>query len=190
MVLLVLGILLWSGAHLFTAKGGATRAALIERLGRGAYRGLFSLVIVASLVLIVIGWRSTPPTALWNPPPGLRHLTLSLMPLAVILFLAARAPTDLKRVIRHPQLTGVKLWAVLHLLSNGEQRSVILFAGLLAWAVLEVIFINRRDGAWVKPAPQGALKTTISTVVALLVTVVLVWGHRWVAGVPLIAMGH
>src|SRR5690606_9302089 len=129
------------------------------------------------LVLIVLGWRATPPTALWSPPAGMRHATMTLMPFAVILFISARAPTDIKRFIRHPQLTGVKLWAVAHLLSNGETRSVILFGGLLAWAVLEVIFINRRDGAWVKPAPVGGLKTAISALIGLIATGVLVWAH-------------
>jgi len=150
MLLLILGVLLWSAAHLSKAAAPGVRAGLIERLGEGPYKGLFALTIVASLVLIVVGWRSTLPSALWHPPAAMRHVTMLLMPFAVILFVSARAPTDIKQFIRHPQLTGVKLWAVAHLLSNGELRSVVLFGGLLAWAVLEVIFINRRDGAWVK----------------------------------------
>lgn len=187
-MILILGVTLWATAHLFVVLGGQARAAWIARLGRGAYRGLFSLVIVAALVLMVIGWRAAPTTVLWHPPMGLRHLTLGLMPLAVILFLASRMPTDVKRVIRHPQLTAVKLWAVLHLLSNADVRSVILFGGMLAWAVAQVIVTNRRDGAWNRPAPQGALKTTISTGVALLVTALLAWGHPWFAGMPLMAL--
>ena len=68
-----------------------------------------------------------------------------------------------------------------------DVRSVILFGGMLAWAVAQVIVTNRRDGAWNRPAPQGALKTTISTGVALLVTALLAWGHPWFAGMPLMA---
>jgi hypothetical protein len=111
------------------------------------------------------------------------------MPFAVILFISARAPSDIKQIIRHPQLTSVKLWAVAHLLSNGETRAVILFSGMLAWAVLEVIFINRRDGAWTRPAPVGALKTTISAVIGLLVAVALMFGHRLFTGVPIVSAG-
>lgn len=188
-MLLALGVLLWSVTHLFTALGREARAALIARIGLYPYKGLYSLVLVGSIVLMVMGWKAMPPTALWNPPMELRYVTLALMPVAVILFFAARLPTDLRRILHHPQLTGVKLWAVLHLLSNGETRSILLFGGLLAWAVVEVIVINRRDGAWVRPAPYGAAKTAISTLVALLLTGALVAAHPWLAGVPAVSLG-
>ncbi len=188
-MLLVAGVLLWSITHLFVAVASERRARLVAQVGTGPYRALFSLVLVAALVLIVLGWRAWPPTSLWLPPPGMRHATMLLMPFAVILFLSARAPTDLKQFIRHPQLTGVKLWAVAHLLANGESRSIVLFGGLLAWAVLEVIFINRRDGAWVKPARVGLTKTLISAVVGLIVTAVLLVAHPWFAGMPVMSRG-
>lgn len=188
-MLLTLGVLLWAVTHLFVAVGAGARTGLVERIGLGPYKGLFSLTLIAALALIVVGWRAMPATSLWAPPPGMRHATLLLMPFAVILFLSARAPTDIKRLIRHPQLTGVKLWAFAHLLANGETRSMILFGGLLAWAVLEVIFINRRDGAWVKPAPVGLAKTSLSAVVGLVVTAVLLFAHPWFTGMPVIARG-
>lgn len=183
-MLLILGVLLWSLTHLFVAIGRDARDRLIAGIGLGPYKLLFSALIVLSVVLIVMGWKAMPPTSLWLPPPGMRHATMTLMPIAVILFLSARLPTDIKRVIRHPQLTGVKLWAVAHLLSNGETRSIILFGGLLAWAVIEVIVINRRDGARVKPAPVGALRTTTSALIGVLVTGVLIMAHPWFAGMP------
>lgn len=188
-MLLVFGILLWSVTHLFVAWGVQARGRLIGSLGLGPYKGLFALTLLIALALIVMGWRSMPATSLWLPPPGMRHATMSLMPIAVILFISARAPTDIKQYIRHPQLTGVKLWAVAHLLSNGETRSIILFGGLLAWAVLEVIFINRRDGAWKKPAPVGMTRTLISAAIGLVVTGALVFGHPWFAGLPVISRG-
>ncbi|SFF51041.1 NnrU protein [Fontimonas thermophila] len=189
MSLLVAGILLWSATHLFKALCADVRARLIARIGEWPYKGLFALLIVASLVLMVSGWKATLPTALWQPPAFLRHVTMLLVPIAVILFISARAPTDIKRFIRHPQLTGVKLWAVAHLLSNGEIRSVVLFGGLLAWAVLEVIAINRRDGAWVKPGPVGATKTLISALIGLALAAVLVYAHPWLSGMPLLPRG-
>lgn len=188
-MLLLLGVSLWAAAHLFVALGAGARQQLIGRLGAQPYRGLFSLVIVGSVVLIVLGWKAMPAESLYVAPAAMRHLTMLLMPLAVILFISARAPTDIKQIIRHPQLTGVKLWAVAHLFSNGETRSVILFAGLLAWAVVEVIVINRRDGAWKKPARVGAAKTTISAVIGLLLTAALMFGHPWFAGMPLFSRG-
>lgn len=186
-MILTLGVLLWIATHLFVAVGAQTRARLIEKIGRGPYMGLFSLVLVLALVLIVVGWRAMPPVSLYLPPAGMRHVTMLLMPIAVILFTSSRAPTDLRQYIRHPQLAGVKLWAVAHLLSNGETRSLILFGGMLAWGVLEVIFINRRDGAWVKPPRFGMAKTAVSLVIGLAVTALLVWAHPWFTGRPVIA---
>ena len=182
MTLLILGIFLWSATHLFVAMAPTQRASLVARLGEGPYKGLFSLALVIALVLIVVGWRSITPEVVYQPPVFLRHLTLLLTPLALILFLSAQMPTDIKQVLRHPQLTGLKLWAFAHLLTNGELRSLVLFGGLLAWAVLEVIFINRRDGAWQKPAPVGALKTTVSALVGLAVAVALMFAHPWFTG--------
>lgn len=187
--MLVLGILIWAVIHLFVALGVDARKQIIAKIGLGPYKGLFSLTLVLALVLIVMGWKAMPEGVLYSPPAGMRHLTMLLMPFAVILFMSARAPTDIKQFIRHPQLTGVKLWAVAHLLSNGETRSVILFAGMLAWAVMEVIFINRRDGAWKKPAPVGATKTLISAVIGVAVTVLLMLAHRLFTGMPIISAG-
>lgn len=189
MLLLVAGVLLWSAIHLFTALGRDARAGVVSRIGLNPYKGLYSVALVLALVLIVMGWRSTPPTSVWLPPEGMRHLTITLMPIAVILFISARAPTDIKQFLRHPQLTGVKLWAVLHLLSNGEQRSIVLFGGLLAWAVLEVIFINKRDGARVKPPRVGMGKTLVSALIGLAVAAVLIFVHPWIAGRPVLTMG-
>ncbi len=186
MLLLVAGVLLWSATHLMVSVAPDVRAGLIAKMGLNPYKGLFSLTLVAALIMIVIGWKSSPVTAAWLPPIGMRHLTMLLVPIAVILFISARAPTDIRQLIRHPQLTGVKLWAVAHLLSNGEWRSLILFGGLLAWAVLEVIFINRRQGERIKPPKAGATKTMLTVVAGIAIAAVLMMAHPWLAGVPVI----
>lgn len=185
MIILVAGVLLWSLTHLMISAAPDLRAGLIARIGMVPYKILFSLTLVGALVLMVVGWKASPVTAAWLPPAGMRHATMLLVPIAVILFISARAPTDIKRLIRHPQLTGVKLWAVAHLLSNGEWRSLILFGGLLAWAVLEVIFINRREGERSLPPPQGMAKTLLSAVIGLAIAVGLVFAHPWLSGMPL-----
>ncbi len=187
--MLVLGILIWAVTHLFVALGADARKQVIARIGLNPYKGLFSLALVLALVLIVMGWKAMPEGVLYVPPADMRYLTMLLMPFAVILFISARAPTDIKQIIRHPQLTGVKLWAVAHLLSNGETRAVILFTGMLAWAVMEVIFINRRDGAWTKPAPVGTTKTVLSAAIGVVVTLLLMLSHRLFTGMPIISAG-
>ncbi len=186
-MLLIAGLLLWSGAHLGAAARAPLRGRLIDRIGIGPYKGIFSLVILLSIGLMVSGWQSMSPAPLYQPPHFLRHVTMLLMVFAVILFIGARFPSNIRHWLRHPQLTGVKTWALAHLLSNGEPRSLLLFGGLLAWAVLSVIVINRREGAWKRPAPAGFGATALHVGVGIALTAALVFAHPWIAGVPLVS---
>lgn len=183
--LLISGVLLWSLAHLGAAARADLRGRLIGRIGLGPYKGLFSLVILSALVLIISGWQSMSAAPLYQPPHMLRHVTMLLMVFAVILFIGARFPSNFRHWMRHPQLIGMKTWAFAHLLSNGELRSLILFGGLLAWAVTMVIVINRRDPEWLRPAPAGVGATALHVVVGVILTGVLMFAHPWIAGMPL-----
>ena len=89
--LLIFGLLLFTLVHLMPAAFGALRGSLIARLGENAYRGIYSLVIVIALVLIVIGWRSATPAAVYSPPLQGGPVTSVLVLLAFILFVAARS---------------------------------------------------------------------------------------------------
>lgn len=189
MILLTIGVFLWSVVHLFPALGPQGRARMVERLGDGPFRGLFSLLIIVALVLIVVGWRSSLPVFVYIPPVWGREAAGLLVLAGFILFVAARAPTNIKRILRHPQLTGVLAWAVGHLLANGESRSLILFGGLAAWSLVEMIAINRRDGAWQKPDRRPILSDVITVVIGILAFALFLFLHRWIAGVPLIPVG-
>ena len=153
MTILIAGLLLFACAHLFPSVFSASRNKLATRLGSNAYRGLFSLLIVTSLVLIVIGWRSTAPAFVYDPPFAGGIVTSLVILIAFILFVASQTRSNIKRLARHPQMLAVILWSVAHLLVNGDMRSVLLFGGMGTWAVLEIVFCNRRDGSWQKPAP-------------------------------------
>lgn len=183
MVWLVLGVCAWSATHLLPIAGTSLRGGLVKRLGEDRYKGLFTLAIVLSIVLMVLGWRSTPPAYLYAPAAWGRLAANVLMLAALMLFVASALPTNLKRVLRHPQLTGVATWAGAHLLANGDSRSLVLFGGIGLWAVAAMLLINRRDGAWVKPEPQplsAELKPLIGGVVGFVVFYLV---HPWIAGV-------
>jgi uncharacterized membrane protein len=182
-ILLVLGVLIWSAVHLLPSAGASVRAGLVERLGEDKYKGLFALSIVVSVVLMVFGWRSTDPSPVYTTPAWSILVSDVLMFVALLLFLASALPTNLKRVLRHPQLTGVAIWAGAHLLSNGDTRSLVLFGGIGAWAVVAMLAVNQRDGAWRKPEPlplSAELKPLVAAIVAF---VVLFLVHPWIAGV-------
>lgn len=182
MIWLVLGVLTWSAAHLFPSLAAPARARLAERLG-APYQGLFALVILSSVALMVLGWRSTVPSFLYTPPEWSRAVTNLLMLVALVLFAASALPTNLKRLVRHPQLLGMATWTVAHLLSNGESRSIVLFGGLGLWALSAMVAINRRDGAWQKPAPLPVVAELKPALAGIVAFVLVYLAHPWIAGV-------
>lgn len=187
MSLLIAGIVLWSAVHLFPSIASQTRGSFVAKQGNNAYRGLFSLLILASLVMIVFGWKSATPSTMFAPPLLGSPVVSALVLLAFILFVAAQARTNIKRVLRHPQLTGLVVWAAAHLLANGDSRSVALFGGLGLWAIAEILLINRRDGAWQRPDAQPLPKDIIVFVIAAVAFGLVLYFHQWLFGVSPLA---
>lgn len=183
MSLLLLGVLLWAGAHLFPALAVEPRSRLIERVGRGQYRALFALVIVLSVVLIVLGWKIATPVAVYRAPSLGPPLTGMVMAVALILFFSARTRTNIKRAVRHPQLTGVLVWAIGHLLANGDSRSLTLFGGFALWSIVQIVATNRRDGPWIRPDPVPRRMDVVPVAIGVVAYAVLLWAHPWLFGV-------
>lgn len=183
MALLFTGILVWSLVHWFPAALPAARTRVAVRIGASAYRGLFSLAILLSLVLMVIGWRNSPVES-WYVPPLLGNPVVPLLVfLAFFLFAAANAPGNTKRLLRHPMLTGTFVWAAAHLLANGDNRSVVLFGGLGLWALVSVLLINRRDGAYTPPPAVPLTRDLMTLAGTAVVFAVVALLHRWLFGV-------
>ncbi len=185
MGLLVAGVLIWCLVHLFPSLAAPRRQKLIAQLGENAYKGLFTVLILFALALIIFGWRSTVPALLYQLPGFTRHLAMLLILVAFILFTASSYPSRIKQFIRHPQLTGVIVWAFAHLLLNGDSRSVLLFGGLGLWAILEIILINKREGEWVKQPVSSWAKELAGFAISLVVFVVVVMLHPYMTGVPI-----
>ena len=183
MIWLILGLGLWCTAHLVPVFAPSARAALAQRLGAGPARGVMALAILGSVVLMVLGYQGAGIVDLWYPPTFLLHLNNLLMVVAVFLFIAGNMPSPVRRRIRHPQLTGVKIWAIAHLLVNGDLASVILFGGLLAWAVVSVIGINRRDGRRGELPDSDPRGLIVHIAVTVVVVAVIIWVHGMLLGV-------
>ena len=189
LAIMILGLAAFLGGHLFVTMR-AERAALIERVGgEGPYKGLFSLLALVGIVLIGYGfalYRASGWIDVWYPPRWTRHVTEALVWPAVICVLAAYIPGHIKRVLKHPMLVGVKLWAVAHLIANGDLGSIILFGSFLAWAVIDRITLNRRTDPGAPPIPVGGYRNDFIAVVAgtLVYFALGFWFHPWVIGVP------
>ena len=124
MTLLTAGLLVFALTHLYPAVFPKHRNALESRLGNNPYRGLFSVVIVISLVLIVLGWRSAAPVYGYTPPFAGGPVTAIVVLVAFVLFVASQTRNNIRRYTRHPQMLAVILWSLSHLLVNGETRSI------------------------------------------------------------------
>lgn len=151
MIWLILGVLLWSGAHLFKRLAPEARANMGDK-----GKGLVALALLVSVVLMVIGYRAADYIAVYEPPYFLRHLNNLLMLFALYFTSPGPSKGALFYKMRHPMLIGFKIWAAAHLLVNGDLASLILFGGLLAWAVIEVITINKSEPDW-QPNEKGTI---------------------------------
>jgi uncharacterized membrane protein len=183
MLTLIIGVLLFAGIHFVPVVARPFRQGLIDKLGNNAYRGLFALAIVAALVLIVLGWRSAPEVYLYVLPNPVKTIGFILICLSLIVIGAAHHPSSIKRYIRHPMLTGVFLWAFSHSLTNGTTRSLVLFGGLGLWALLEIILINRRDGAYEKPEKPEFSEEMKGVFFSAGILIVLLLLHPYFTGV-------
>lgn len=178
-VILIVGVALWAGAHLFKRLAPAQRAGMGDK-----GKGLVAILLLGSIVLMVLGYRDADTMVLWSPPGFLTHLNNLLMVVAVYFFVADGLKTRITTRVRHPQLTGFKAWAVAHLLVNGDLASVILFGGLLAWAVVSVILINRANRAWVRPPVGSMAREGIAVVVTLVAVYLVGLVHGWLGYAP------
>ena len=157
MFYLIAGVILWSVLHFMPAVPTGIRSKLIERTDVVVYKGVFALVIVLAVLLMVMGWKTTSREFAFQPPAWGATVNLVLMLATSVLLLAPYLENNIKRIFRHPQLTGFVLWGAGHVLATGQVRSLVLFGGLGAWALVEILLINRRDGAWQKPGAVSAL---------------------------------
>ena len=132
-------------------------------------------------MLIITGYRSAEYIAVWAPPYFLVHINNVLMILAVFVFALGHTKGRLRGRLRHPMLTSVKIWAVAHLLVNGDLASLILFGSMLAWAVLAVILINRTE-TWLAPDP-GVTKQDLVLVFMVVSIFLLISAFHWIFGV-------
>lgn len=194
LVPLLAGLAVFIGGHVVTRIGGA-RARLVAQFGPNTYRGLYSLWALMGLALIVHGfavYRAGGMIPLWNPPRWTVHLAMTLMAFSFVILASTWLPGRIKRAMKHPMLVAIKIWALAHLLANGDLGSVILFGAFLGWAVFTRIAIKRSGEGEIVPgaaAIAGNPRNDLFAVLAGLgMTLAFIYGlHRLLIGVPILA---
>jgi uncharacterized membrane protein len=130
------------------------RSPVAGRIGNRGFRIVYSAIAIALIVWMVLAYGDAPVIDLWTPSVALRHLSLAIMPFACILVVAgastanpsaigsdrpdvaAAGPVGILKVTRHPMMWGFALWAIAHLLANGDAASAIFFGSLTFLALV------------------------------------------------------
>jgi uncharacterized membrane protein len=150
MTWLILGLVLFLGAHSTRTFADGWRTRTIAAWGEKPFKGAIALGSLLGFYALIVGYGETrlQPVLLWQPPLATRHVSVLLMLLASILLVAAYIPANHFKVrLGHPMVLSVKVWALAHLLSNGNLADVILFGAFLAWSVLNFKSARARDRA-------------------------------------------
>lgn len=190
MIVLLIGLIVFIGVHLVPTSPPA-RDGLIAKLGEGGYKGAFSVASLLGFVLIVWGMvlarSSAADVHLWTPPTWTRHLAYALMWPAFVLLVAAYVPSRIRDMAKHPMLASIKVWALAHLIANGNLSGLLLFGAFLAWAVYDRISVKKRQAAGPLGARHGKPVNDVIVVVigTLLYLAMFRWGHPLLLGIPI-----
>ena len=185
MLILIVGLIVFLGAHSVRILAPGWRDGRIAAVGMQRWKGLYTLVSLIGLVLIVWGFAQARWQApiLYDPPVWMKHLAAGLMLPAFVALAATLFPAGrLKPALKHPTLVTVKIWALAHLMANGDLASVLLFGAFMAWAVADRISVKRRG----EPVPEaGPARWDLAALLAGgLLYVLFLWRlHEWLIGV-------
>ena len=188
MAVLILGLVLFLGVHSTRIVADGWRTATVARIGEKPWKGLFTLASIAGFVLIVWGFglARRSPVYLWESPLGMRHLAGLLMLVAFILLVSTYVPRNsIKAKLHHPMVLSVKVWALAHLLANGNLADVVLFGSFLVWAVFSFRAARKRDREAGTGYPAGTMAGTATAVVVGVAAWAMFafWAHGWLFGV-------
>ncbi|RKZ70038.1 MAG: NnrU family protein [Gammaproteobacteria bacterium] len=191
MLLFILGLILFFSIHMLPFYP-EYRAQLIEKLdndtiyGEGMYKIIFSVISLLGLIFVGIGKGSIEFIGLWDTLEFFRYIAVVLILVSFILMVAAYMPNNIRRYVPHPMLTGVIIWGVTHMLVNGDVISLILFASFVAYSVMAIKLINRRDqGKSSEQDTQQSIPVVKDAIVIGIATfgwLLVLWLHKFLFG--------
>ncbi|MGH6885942.1 MAG: NnrU family protein, partial [Geminicoccales bacterium] len=161
--------LLLAAAFLIASHYGISstplRDWLVDRLGERPYLGLYSVIALIAIVWLSIAYAGAPYVELWPSAAWMAWVPLLLMPVALIFLVsgvsspnptAVGAPDTLDpedaahgilRITRHPVMWAIALFALSHIIANGDFASVISFGTFAALALIGTLLLDRKYAA-------------------------------------------
>ena len=193
MALLILGIVLFLGIHLIRVVAPGLRTSMIASLGESGWKIAYSVASIVTLAILIYGFgQARDMTPIWSPPFWMSHITILLMLFAMICLVASLLPAGHIAVrTKHPMVLSVKIWALAHLLSNGDGAAILLFAAFLAWGVILRISLKRRERAGeITLRPFVSAKYDLyAIIIGVIVWALIIWKlHAWIIGVSPLVM--
>jgi uncharacterized membrane protein len=186
MGMMILGLVLFLGVHSTRIVAEGWRRTMIRRLGAGRWKGLYALLSLLGLGVWGFGLAREQPHQLWAPPFFMRHVAWLLTLVSFILLAAAYVPRNaIKARLHHPMVLGVMVWAIAHLLANGNVTHGVLFGSFLVWAALSFRAARARDRAALSLYAPATFSGTVMAVVvgALAWAGVAFWAHGLLIGI-------
>jgi len=195
MIWLIAGLVLFLGVHGFSMLRTARENAIATLGGEGSFKGLYALIAAIGLGLIIYGYgayRAAGYVPLWTPPAWGRHAAMALVLIAFVLLAATYIPSHIRARTKHPMIAAVILWALAHLLANGDAGSVLLFGAFLGWGIAGRISMAGRtktifSSATLSP-PHGIGNDLIVVLLGAGFFVAMLFLHPLLIGVPVLSM--
>jgi len=191
MTCLIIGLVLFLGAHSIRMVADAWRTQAIASWGEKPFKGVYTLIALVGFYAMVTGYAEArlQTVALWTPPIATRHISVLLMLFASVLMAAAYVPRNhLKLRMGHPMVLSVKVWALAHLLANGNLADVVLFGSFLLWSVFNFKAARARDRAAAPLQNNAKISATLLTLligVAMWALFAFYLHAQWVGVSPL-----
>lgn len=176
-----LGIVVFFSLHLIPVFP-TLRSRLVQRLGENKYKGIYSLIALTGLILIALGYGRMEYQEVWEIPDGARELAFFVMPIVFILEVAAEMKGHIRKKLKHPMMLGILIWAVVHLINNGDLASVLLFGSFGLYSIVSIISTTRRGKLPDYENPSGK-HDALTVVIASGLFAVVYWGHEFLFGV-------
>lgn len=187
MVWLILGLIIFLGVHSARMLVPEFRENFIARHGEKMWKGLYAFESLFGFAVIVWGFGQArqDPVILYEMPYFLRHIAHGLMLIAFIVLASSLVPAGkIKAAVKHPMILSIKIWALAHLLVNGDLASLVLFLSFMGWAVWNRINVKRRGEP--NPVAGPVINDVLAVVIGGAAFVLFAfWGHGALIGVPL-----
>ena len=176
MTILTTGCFLFLLTHL-GISGTPLRGVLQEKLGAQPYLGLYSLLAFGSLGLMIWGYVRVPHADfIWFPSQAAYLVTKTLLFVALVTLVMGtltRNPTQVMneqalddgvsgmlKITRHPIQWGILLFAVGHLIANGDVASLLFFGTFAAVSFFGMLSMDQRKRAETDPRWAGFMTQT------------------------------